>query len=65
MGRATTGDDADRHLHLVDDGAPERAVAHVARQGELGPAAADPWDRELDTTLSKRPPAIGEQLSLF
>jgi DNA repair photolyase len=31
----------------------------------LGLDAADPSDRELDTTLFKPPPAIGEQLSLF
>ena len=31
----------------------------------LGLDAADPSNRELDTTLFKPPPAIGEQLSLF
>jgi DNA repair photolyase len=31
----------------------------------LGLDAANPEERELDTTLFKPPPAIGEQLSLF
>src|SRR2546428_1376757 len=37
---AAAGDDPQRHLWLCQDGAPERAEAHVEREEELAPSAA-------------------------
>src|SRR5205823_12861279 len=37
---AATGDDPQRHLGLRQDGAPERAEAHVEGEEELAPPAA-------------------------
>ncbi len=64
----------DGHLYVSDFGTRMRGTGVFAdllaqrfrtASRRLGLDATDPSDRELDTTLFKPPPAMGEQLSLF
>ena len=55
LGPGAARQDADRHLHLVDDRAAEHAEAHVAGGGDLGAAPADPARDLGDGRLRHRP----------